>query len=49
MNAKTAGNNDMELADKDANSDASPHEEPHTHDLGEDCALETDVRTVYLD
>jgi hypothetical protein len=47
MNAKTAGNNEMELADKD-NSEGT-HEEPHTHDLGEDCALETDVRTVYLD
>lgn len=52
MNAKTAGNNDMELADKDSQGDASrggTHEEPHTHDIGEDCALESDVRTVYLD
>jgi hypothetical protein len=49
MNAKTAGNNDMELANKDEASEGHTHEEPHHHVEEEECALETDVRTVYLD
>lgn len=34
MNVKTAGNKDMELADKDAASvgSGSAHDEPHTHE-----------------
>ena len=52
MNVKTAGSNEMELANK--NDNESPgrghtHEEPHHHVEEEECALENDVRTVYLD
>ena len=51
MNVKTAGNNDMELANKDEEGTGGghTHEEPHHHVEEEECALETDVRTVYLD
>ena len=61
MNVNTDGDKDIEMADKDDAGRGSPHAQhgghdhdgnelaTHTHVEEEECALESDTRTVHLD
>lgn len=56
MNVNTDGGKETEMTGKDKHDhDGHAHDHdhdgvaPHVHEDEEDCALESDVRTVYLD
>lgn len=50
MNVDTAGDKEIQLTDKkEVEHKGHDHAAPHMHVEEEECALENDTRTVYLD